>query len=141
VSFDPARLRPAEVCALLAALALGVALFEPWFEISGARRDAWSAVSAAGVLAALSAASGLALTAVTVTQRSPSLPLAVAVATVVLAFASTVLIAVVAASPPALETARCFGLWLGLAGSLGVLVAAWFSLRDERPFWGVPVSR
>jgi hypothetical protein len=141
VNFDLARLRPAEVCALLAAALLAVALFEPWFEISGANQDAWSAVSATAVLAALSAASGLVLVAVTITQRSPSLPLAAAVFTVVLAFASTILIAVVAASPPALETGSCFGLWLGLAGSLGVLASAWLSLRDERPFWGVPVSR
>ena len=134
-------MRPAELAALIAAALLAVALFEPWFELSGVRHDAWSAVSATAVAAALSAGGGLALVAVTVTQRSPSLPLVVAVFTVVLALISTVLIAVGAASPPALETARCFGLWLGLAGSLGVLVSAWFSLRDERPFWGVPVSR
>jgi hypothetical protein len=134
-------MRPAELAALIAAAALAVALFEPWFELSGVRHNAWSAVSATAVLAALSAAGGFSLVAVTVLQRSPSLPLAAAVFTVVLALVSTVGIAVVAASPPALETARCFGLWLGLAGSLGVLLSAWFSLRDERPFWGVPVSR
>ena len=141
MNFDPRRMRPAELAALIAAVLLAVALFEPWFELSGVRHDAWSAVSATAVLAALSAAGGLSLVAATVLQRSPSVPLAVAVFTVVLALISTVLIAVGAASPPALETARCFGLWLGLAGSLGVLLSAWFSLRDERPFWGVPVSR
>jgi hypothetical protein len=141
VNFDPRRLRPAELAALIAATLLAVALFEPWFELSGVRHDAWSALSATAVVAALSAGAGLSLVAATVLQRSPSLPLAVAVFTLVLALISTVLIAVGAASPPALETARCFGLWLGLAGSLGVLLSAWFSLRDERPFWGVPVSR
>jgi hypothetical protein len=141
VNFDPARLRPAELGALVAALLLAVALFEPWFEISGVRANAWNAVSATSVLSAFSAAGALALVFATVTQRSPSLPLAVAVFTLVLALVSTILIAVAAASPPALETARCFGLWLGLAGSVGVLVSAWWSVRDERPFWGVPVSR
>ena len=141
MKFDPRRMRPAELAALIAAALLAVALFEPWFELSGVRHDAWSAVGATAVLAALSAAGGLSLVAATVLQRSPSVPLAVAVFTVVLALVSTVMIAVGAASPPALETARCFGLWLGLAGSLGVLAAAWSSLRDERPFWGVPVSR
>jgi len=134
-------MRPAECSALVAAALLAVALFEPWFELSGVRHDAWSAVTATAVLGALSAAGGLIHVAVTATRRSPSLPLAAAVFTVVLALASTVLIAVGAASPPALASARCFGLWLGLAGSLGVLLSAWFSLRDERPFWGVPVSR
>ncbi|HXR13876.1 MAG TPA: hypothetical protein VN740_04380 [Solirubrobacteraceae bacterium] len=141
MQFDPRRMRPAECSALVAAALLAVALFEPWFELSGVRHDAWSAVTATAVLGALSAAGGLILVAVTATRRSPSLPLAAAVFTVVLALASTVLIAVGAASPPALASARCFGLWLGLAGSLGVLLSAWFSLRDERPFWGVPVSR
>ncbi len=141
VKFDPRRLRQAELAALIAAPLLAVALFEPWFELSGVRHDAWSAVSATAVLAALSAAGGLTLVAVTLTQRSPSVPLAAAVFTVVLALISTVMIALAAASPPALETARCFGLWLALAGSLGVLLSAWFSLRDERPFRGVPVSR
>jgi hypothetical protein len=141
VNFDPARLRPAELGALVAGLLLAVALFEPWFEISGVREDAWNAVSATAVFSAFSAAGALALVFATVTQRSPSLPLAAAVFTVVLALLSTILIAVAAASPPALETARCFGLWLGLAGSFGVLASAWWSVRDERPFWGVPVSR
>jgi hypothetical protein len=134
-------MRPAELIALIAAVLLAVALFEPWFEISGVRQDAWNAVTATAVLASLAAAGALALVAITVTQRSPSLPLAAAVFTLVLAFVSTILIAVAAASPPALETARCFGLWLGLAGSVGLLASAWCSLRDERPFWGVPVSR
>lgn len=141
MNFDPRRMRPAELAALIAAVLLAVALFEPWFELSGVRHDAWTAVTATAVLGALSAAGGLSLVAATVLQRSPSVPLAVAVFTAVLALISTVLIAVGAASPPALETARCFGLWLGLAGSLGVLLSAWFSVRDERPFWGVPVSR
>jgi hypothetical protein len=141
MEFDRHRMRPAELSAPLAAALLAVSLFEPWFELSGVRHAAWDAVTATAVLGALSAAGALALVVATVTQRSPSLPLAAAVFTAVLGLVSTIAIAVAAASPPSLETARCFGLWLGLAGSLGVLLSAWFSLRDERPFWGVPVSR
>jgi hypothetical protein len=141
VEINPRRMRPAELCALVGAALLAVALFEPWFEFAAGREDAWSAVTAAAVVAALSVAGALALVAVTVTQRSPSLPLAAAVATAVVAAVATVLVALAAASPPAGASAHCFGLWLGLAGSLGILVGAWLSLRDERPFWGVPVSR
>lgn len=133
-------MRPAELASLVAGLLLAVALFLPWFELSGVRHDGWSAVTATAVVGALCAGAAIALAAVTVTQRSPSVPLAAAVCTVILALISTVLIAVGAASPPALETARCFGLWLALAGSVGVLAGAWASLRDERPFWGVPVA-
>ncbi len=138
---DLRRMRPAELLALPAAGLLAVALFLPWFEVAGSRESAWHAVAVAAVFAALAALGALALAAATVTQRSPALPLACAVATTILAAISTVLIAVFAAVAPNGADGRCYGLWLGLAGSLGVLWAAWRSLRDERPFWGVPVSR
>ena len=135
---DLRRLRPAEALALPAALLLAVALFLPWFDEAGARVDAWRAVPAAAALAALAA---LALAAATVTQRSPAVPLVLAVSATLLGLIASVLIAVFAAAPPAGASGRCYGLWLGLAGALGVAAAAWLSLRDERPFWGVPVSR
>jgi hypothetical protein len=141
VQIDPRRLRPGELWALLGAVLLAVALFEPWFQSSGVRQDAWSAATAAAIVAALAAIGALALVATTLTQRSPSLPLAAAVCTAVVALVATVLIAIAAASPPDAAGDRCFGLWLGLAGVLALLVGAWLSLRDERPFWGVPVSR
>ena len=136
---DPRRMRPADLAATLGAALLAAALFEPWFEVAGVQEDAWHAVTAVAVVAVLAAIGGLALAAVTVTQRAPSLPLAVAVCTLVLALVAIVLIAVVAASLPAGASERCFGLWLGLAGALALLAGSWRSLRDERPFWGVPV--
>jgi ammonia channel protein AmtB len=132
-------MRPAEVSALLGGVLIAVALFEPWFEFAAGRQDAWNAVTAAAIVAALAAAGALALGWLTVTQRSPSAPLAAAVLTSVVALLAVVLIAVDAASPPAGTLERSFGLWLGLAGAVLVLVSAWWSLRDERPFWGVPV--
>ena len=65
----------------------------------------------------------------------------VAVASTVLGLLSSVVVALRATALPMVATARCYGLWLGLAGSLAVLAAALLSLRDERPFWGVPVAR
>jgi hypothetical protein len=141
VQIDPRRLRPAELWALLGAVLLAVALFEPWFQFSGGRQDAWRALTASAIVAALAVLGALALVWTTLTQRSPSLPLVAAVATVVVALVATILIAVAAASPPAAAADRCFGLWLGLAGVVALLAGAWLSLRDERPFWGVPVSR
>jgi hypothetical protein len=141
VNFEPRRLRPAELVALPAALLLAVALFLPWFDVGGGRQDAWQAVTVAAVVAALSGSSALALAAATVTQRSPALPLACAVCTTLLGLLAFVLVVVYAAAPPAGASGRCYGLWLGLAGSIGVLAAAWLSLRDERPYRGVPVSR
>jgi hypothetical protein len=141
VRIDLRRLRPAEALALPAGLLLAVALFLPWFDEAGGRQDAWHALTVAAVPAALAALAALALAAATVTQRSPALPLACAVSTTLLGLLASVLVVVFAAAPPTGASARCYGLWLGLAGALGVLAAAWLSLRDERPLWGVPVSR
>jgi hypothetical protein len=141
VGIDLRRLRPAEALALPAGVLLAAALFAPWFEEAGRREDAWQALTVAAVPAALAALAALALAAATVTQRSPALPLACAVCTTLLGLLASVLVAIFAAATPAGASGRCYGLWLGLAGALAVLVTAWFSLRDERPFWGVPVSR
>jgi hypothetical protein len=129
-------MRPAELGALVGAVLLAVALFEPWFELAGVRRDGWSTQTGAAVVSALGAASALALVAVTLTQRSPSLPLGAAVSTLLLALVATILVAVAAAAPP-VASVRCFGLWLALGGALCLVASAWLSLRDERPFWGV----
>jgi hypothetical protein len=141
VTIDLRRLRGAELLALPGALLLAVATFLPWFDISGARQSAWHALAIAAVPAALTALAALALAAVTATQRSPALPLAVAVGTMLLALVTLVLVVVFAAAPPAGVSGRCYGLWLGLAGAVWVLGAALMSLRDERPFRGVAVSR
>ena len=141
MKLDPRRLRPAELLALGAGGLLAAALFTPWYAFPAGREDAWHALPATAVVAALAAIAALALVVTTLAQRSPALPLVVAVVTTLVGLLSSVLIAVRAAAPPMAATARGYGLWLGLAGSLAVLVAAWLSLRDERPFWGVPASR
>ena len=141
MKIDLRRLRPAELLGLLAGLVLAVALFLPWYDFAGRRESAWSALAAPAVLAAVAALAVIVLAAVTVVQRSPAVPLVFAVSSALLGLASTVLLALSAAAPPSGANGRCYGLWVGLAGSLGVLTAAWLSLRDERPSWGVPVSR
>jgi hypothetical protein len=141
VKLDPQRIRPAELLALSAGVLLAVALFLPWYDFPSGRQDAWRALPVTAVPAALAALSALALVAATLAQRSAALPLMAAVATTLLGLLSSVVVALRATSVPMAATARCYGLWLGLAGSLAVLAAAWLSLRDERPFWGVPVAR
>jgi hypothetical protein len=133
-------MRPAEVLAGGAGVLLGVSLFLPWYGFAGGSENAWQSLTVAEIPAALAALSALALVFVTVTQRSPALPLAVAVVTAVLGTLAVIAVAVRAIALPTGAFERSYGLWLGLAGSLGVLVAAMLSLRDERPFWGVPVA-
>jgi hypothetical protein len=141
VKIDPHRIRPAELLALAAGVLLAVALFLPWYEFPAGREDAWRALPVSAVFAALAALAALALFAATLAQRSAALPLMVAIAATLLGLLASVLVAVRATALPMAATARCYGLWLALAGSLAVLAAAWLSLRDERPFWGVPAAR
>jgi hypothetical protein len=137
---DPRRLRPAELLALTAGLLLAVSLFLPWFDFSSGRENAWNAATITAIIAIAAALAALVLVAVTLTQRSPTFPVALAVVTTVLGFVAVVVVGLRTLALPDMALGRCYGLWLGLAGSLAVLAAGWFSMRDERPFWGVSAS-
>lgn len=137
---DPRRLRPAELLALAAGLLLAVSLFLPWYEFPSGREDAWNAVTFSAIAPALAALLALALVAATLFQRSPALPVALATFATAVGCIAVVVIAVRSLALPGGASDRCYGLWLALAGSVGVAVAAFLSLRDESPFWGVPAS-
>jgi hypothetical protein len=137
---DLHRLRPAELLALLAGVLLAVSLFLPWFDFPGGRESAWTALTVTEIPAAAAALAALALVAVTLRQRSPALPVAFAVLTIILGFVAVVVVGLRTLALPDMALGRCYGLWLGLAGTVGVLIAGWLSVGDERPFWGVPTS-
>jgi hypothetical protein len=141
VRLDLRRLRPAELLALPAGLLALVAPFLPWFEVAGARQSAWSSAPLPATLATLAALAALALVAATALQRSPAIPLACAVLATLLGLLATVVVIVYALALPSGASGRCYAVWLGLAGVLAVLIAAWLSMRDERPFRGVPVTQ
>jgi hypothetical protein len=138
---DPRRLRPAELLSLFAGLLLAVSLFLPWYEIRGVRHDAFTALSVAELPAALAALLALALVAVTLLQRSPAVPVAVATFTTVIGLISGAVVLFRTLALPAAANSRCYGLWLALGGTVLVTLAGFLSLRDESPFWGVPASR
>lgn len=137
---DLRRIRPAELLALVAGLVLAVAMFLPWYTFGGVRVDAWDSLTVAEIPVAVAAAMGLALVAATLLQRGPALPVSVAVWTTTLAFVALVVLLVRVVALPGGASGRCYGLWLALAANVGVLVAGWLSMRDERPFWGVPAG-
>jgi len=140
VRSDWRRLRAPELLAGAAGVLLGIALFLPWFEFPGGREDAWRALTVAEIPAALAALGALALVAVTLTQRSPAPPLAVAVFLVPITAVALIAIAVRAGGPPAGAVDRCYGLWVALGATFVLLIAAVWSLRDERPRRGVAVA-
>jgi hypothetical protein len=140
VRIDLRRLRPAELLALVAGTLLAVALFLPWYEFGGVQHDAWNSLTVAELPAAVAALLALALVVATILQRSPALPVALAVWTTTVGFVAVIAVVARVLVWPGAASERCYGLWLALAGAIGVLVAGWLSMRDERPFWGVPAS-
>ena len=126
------RIRPGELLAAAGAVCAIVALTLPWYENADGKLSAWSTFGPAVVLLILASIAALVLFFATLTERSPALPVAAGVWSVVFA-----LIAVVAAIVRVLErpdhaTSLCAGAWLALVGAVAMLVGSWWSMSDER---------
>jgi uncharacterized membrane protein HdeD (DUF308 family) len=134
------RVRVGELLALLGAACVIVSLLEPWYEGALGRLDAWDTFGPAVVLLMAAACAALALVLSNLAERSPALPVSLAVWSVLLG-----LIAVIAAVVRVLErpdhaTSLCAGAWLALAGAVAILAGAWQSVRDERTSLYDPAS-
>jgi hypothetical protein len=129
---DLRRLRHGEWIAGIAGTALLVALFLDWYSADGgATANAWESFAVADVVFALAALMGIALALAAVTQRSPAVPQTISSLTVPVAFVAAVLVVIYALSLPDGASGRELGLYLGIAGALGVLVGAWRSMGDQ----------
>src|SRR6202035_1084054 len=92
------RMRVGELLALLGAAGVIVSLLEPWYEGALGKLDAWDTFGPAVILLMAATCAALALVISTVAERSPALPVSMAVWSV--AFG---LIAVIAAVVRVLE--------------------------------------
>jgi len=123
---DLRRLRHGEWLAGTAGAVLFVSLFLDWY---GA--NAWDSFAATDIVLAVCALMGVGLAVAAATQRTPAVPQALSAITVPIALAAAVLAVIHTVSLPNGATQRNIGLWLGLAGALGVLVGAWRSMGDQ----------
>jgi uncharacterized membrane protein HdeD (DUF308 family) len=126
------RLRPGEVLAAAGAVCLIVALTLPSYENAEGKLSAWSTFGPAVVLLILATIAALVLFFATLAERSPGLPVAAGVWSVLFA-----LIAVLAAIVRVLErpdhaSTLCVGAWLALVGAVAMLAGSWWSISDER---------
>jgi hypothetical protein len=126
------RIRLGELLAAAGAVCLIVSLTLPSYESAEGKLDAWSTFGPTVVLLILAAIVALLLLVATVAERTPALPVAAGVWSVLFG-----LIAVIAAIVRVLErpdhaTSLCAGAWLALAGAVAVLLGSWQSIRDER---------
>lgn len=140
MQIDSRRIRPAELLALASGALLLGSMFAPWYSFNSGRLSAWSTFTVIEVPLAVAALSALALFGVTLTRRSPALPVALGVWTTLLGLIATLCVAFRLLDHPSGTLRLCYGAWLGFGACVGVLVAGWLSMRDERPQRGVPAT-
>jgi hypothetical protein len=129
------RLRDGEWLAGGGAVALLASLFLDWYGTG----SAWQAFAVVDVVVAALALVPIALVALQATRRSPALPVAFSVFTVLAGALATLLIAVRILDPPGSEAPSEVhrGAWLALVAAVVVTVGGWRSMRVER-IPGVP---
>jgi hypothetical protein len=145
------RLRPADVLAGAAGVALLVVEFLPWYQPRGVaaaggfttygplgRLSAWEAFSVIDVLLALAALVAVALVVVTAVSSGPAKPVALAVLSTVTSAIAVLLALFRTIAPPHGYLERCYGVWLGLAVTLLMLVFSFLALKDDRTPGAVP---
>jgi hypothetical protein len=129
---DLRRLRHGEWIAGTAGVALLVALFLDWYSDGrGATANAWESFTVTDVVFAVAALMGISLAVAAATQRSPAVPQTISALTTPVALVAAVLVVIHTLSLPDGASGREIGLYLGLAGALGVLVGAWRSMGDQ----------
>ena len=130
-------IRPGELLAAAAAVALLAVMFLDWYAPRAleAGLSAWQAFAVTDLLLALVALLAIALGAVNAAGRGPALPVALAVITATLALAATLLLLFRIANQPGPNDAIDveLGAWLGLAAIAAVFAGAWWSVADDRP--------
>jgi hypothetical protein len=131
---DLSRLRAGEWMVAACGAVLLVALFLPWYSPdAGPSTTAWESFVVLDVLLALIAASAVALLVVTATQPVPAVPVTLAALVTLAGLAATALVVLRVFDLPDGAGGREWGLWLGLAGSLGIFGGGMLAIRDERP--------
>jgi hypothetical protein len=130
---DLRRLRAGEWVAAASGMVLLLALFLPWYTVDpGQSTTAWESFAILDIVLALIAVWAVALLLVTATQPVPAVPVALAALVAIAGFVATVLVLIRVLDLPDGAAGREWALWLGLAGSLGVLVGGLLATRDER---------
>jgi len=145
---DLRRLRAGEWIAGISGLVLLVALFLPWYGDDAGSRTGWQSLGALDVVLGVVALAALAIPVVTAVQRAPAVPLAHESLTVLVGLLALVLVLIRVLNMPDWAAEREWGLWVGLAGTLGIVVGGLTAMRDERltrgerhtDLTGVPVA-
>ncbi len=126
------RIRLGELLAAAGAVCLIVSLTLPWYENAEGKLSAWSTFGPAVVLLILAAIAALVLFLATLAERTPALPVAAGVWSVLFGLIGVVAAIVRVLERPDHATSLCAGAWLALVGAVAILLGSWQSIRDER---------
>ncbi|MFL5865687.1 MAG: hypothetical protein ACJ766_01150 [Thermoleophilaceae bacterium] len=138
---DLRRLRAGEWIVALSGAVLLVSLFLPWYEQTlycgyrgcpPRKLMAWEALAVNDVILAAIAGAAIAVFVAALSQRVPAVPIALEAMVTLLGFVAVVLVLVRVVWLPDVADGREWGLYVGLAGALGVAAGGWLGLRDER---------
>jgi hypothetical protein len=130
---DLRRLRAGEWIVAASGTTLLLALLLPWYELDGgATATGWEGLAVVDAVLAVIAAAAVALPLVTATQRVPAVPIALDALVTLAGLVAAVLVLVRTLDLPGGAADREWALWLGLAGSVGILGGGMLAMRDER---------
>jgi hypothetical protein len=131
---DLRRLRVGEWITALAGVVLLASLFAPWYgaDGDGSGTSGYESLAVLDIVLSLIAVAAVALAVITAGQRLPAVPLTWNVFLVFAGMLGVVLVLIRVADLPDGADAREWGLWLGLAGAVGILIGALIALRDDR---------
>jgi hypothetical protein len=131
---DLRRLRAGEWITAISGIALLVSLFLPWYGADELDTSSgFESLAVLDILLALIAAASVALLLITAGQRLPAVPLAFSVFVCLSGALAVLLVLIRVLDLPGDANAREWGLWLGLAGALGIVIGSLVAMRDERP--------
>ena len=130
---DLRRLRIGEWVTALAGAALVVAVFLPWYETSaGDGMSGLEVLSVTDIVVLIAGVGAVALWALTATQRTVAMPLALNALLVPVIFVAAVLTLFRLVDMPFDGAERALGVWLGAVSALAAVPASLVALRDER---------
>jgi hypothetical protein len=130
---DLRRLRAGEWITAISGVVLLASLFAPWYGADEMpATSGFESLAVLDIVLALVAAGAVALWIITAAQSLPAVPLTVNTLLCLSGLLAVVLVVIRVLFLPNDADAREWGLWLGLASSLGIVVGSLIAMRDER---------
>jgi hypothetical protein len=128
---DLRRLRFWDCVAGIAGALLIASMFLHWYSAGGTTANAWQAFTVNDVFIFIAGLFGIAILAITATQRTAALAQAASGASIFPVLVAAILVVIRTLDPPFPHATREAGLWIGLGSVLVLLIACWRAMGDQ----------